>query len=326
MIVEFDDQILEDVQDCHLAISDKAYKDQKMLTTFVDLFAGIGGFHIAATNAGLRCVFASEIDEAAQNVYQKNFSTRPHGDITKIKAESIPAHDLLCAGFPCQPFSIIGSRQGFEDNRGVLFFDIVRILRSKRPTAFILENVKQLVTANNGHIMSKILTLLSDMKYDVDYRVLNALDYGLPQKRERVFIVGRLDGLEKFSWPRAKKTSKLLSEILEKKPDQRHYVSTRIERARMNAHKSEIQPAIWHENKGGNISSHPFSCALRAGASHNYLLVDGKRRLTPREMFRLQGFPDDFILHEKDSQCRKQAGNAVPVPMVESVINKLINA
>lgn len=303
----------------------EAFKIKKSLATFIDLFAGIGGFHLAATSAGLKCVFASEIDEAAQNVYQRNFSIRPHGDITKINAESIPEHDLLCAGFPCQPFSIIGSRRGFEDARGTLFFDIARILHQKRPAAFILENVKQLVTADRGRVMSKILEMLDGMGYDVDYRILNALDYGLPQKRERVLIVGRMDGLGGFSWPEAKKTGKLLSEILERNPDQRHYASAYIRQARQNAHRAEIRPAIWHENKGGNISSHPFSCALRAGASHNYLLVDGERRLTPREMFRLQGFPDSFVLHEKDGQCRKQAGNAVPVPMVEGVIRELIN-
>jgi len=303
----------------------QAFKNKKSLAIFIDLFAGIGGFHLAAANAGLKCVFASEIDEAAQNVYQRNFSIRPHGDITKINAKSIPEHDLLCAGFPCQPFSIIGSRQGFQDARGTLFFDIARILHEKRPAAFILENVKQLVTTDGGRVMAKILEMLEGMGYDVDYRILNALDYGLPQKRERVLIVGRMDGLGRFSWPESKKTRKPLSEILERNPDRRHYASARIRQARQNAHQAEIQPAIWHENKGGNISSHPFSCALRAGASHNYLLVDGERRLTPREMFRLQGFPDSFMLHEKDGQCRKQAGNAVPVPMVESVIRELIN-
>ncbi len=298
---------------------------QNTLSTFVDLFAGVGGFHIAAARVGLRCVFASEIDKSARLVYETNFGLFPEGDITRIPADSIPDHDLLCAGFPCQPFSIIGKRQGFSDTRGTLFFDIARILDRKRPTAFILENVKQLVTVGRGEVMKRILSVLREMGYEVDYRVLNALNFGLPQKRERVLIVGRLDGLSTFEWPQSRIQMKPLTQVLEDSPDDRHFVSMRIRESRHAAHQSEIQPSIWHENKGGNVASHPFSCALRAGASHNYLLVDGERRLTPREMFRLQGFPDSFILHETDAQVRKQAGNAVPVPMVEAVIQQLAN-
>ena len=282
----------------------------RKLATFIDLFAGVGGFHLAAKENGMHCAFASEIDESARNVYEDNFAMIPSGDLTRIPAESIPDHDLLCAGFPCQPFSIIGNREGFGDVRGTLFFEIARILKEKRPTAFILENVRQLVTINGGRVFNQVLQTLRGLGYEVDHRILNALDFGLPQKRERVLIVGRSDKLDGFVWPSAIKTRKSLSDILEIDPDKRHLVS---------------QPAIWHENKGGNISSHPFSCALRANASYNYLLVDGVRRLTPREMFRLQGFPDNFKLHEKDSQARKQAGNAVPVPVVSAVIERLSN-
>lgn len=297
----------------------------KKLSRFIDLFAGVGGFHIAADRVGLKCVFASEIDAPARSVYESNFGFEPYGDITCINATQIPDHDLLCAGFPCQPFSIIGNRQGFADTRGTLFFEIARILSEKRPTAFILENVRQLVTADKGRIMNRIVMVLEDMGYQVDFRVLNALDFGLPQRRERVLIVGRLDGLSNFNWPKPEMCRKTLNEILEDSPDERHFVNPRIREARLAAHQAEIKPAIWHENKGGNVSSHPFSCALRAGASYNYLLVDGERRLTPREMFRLQGFPDNFQLHAVDGQARKQAGNAVPIPMVEAVIYELID-
>ncbi len=296
------------------------------LKTFIDLFAGVGGFHIAAANAGLNCVYASEIDKPASSVYRSNFGLEPDGDITQVDASDVPKHDLLCAGFPCQPFSIIGKRRGFSDTRGTLFFDIARILESKRPTAFILENVKQLVTVDGGRVIGHIVSVLKELNYDVDHRVLNALNFGLPQKRERVIIVGRLDGLDRFEWPSAASRTTPLKDILEPKPDARHYVSARIREARHARHKATIKPAIWHENKGGNVASHPFSCALRAGASYNYLLVDGKRRLTPREMFRLQGFPEDFNLHEVDGQARKQAGNAVPVPLVEAVIRRLADA
>ncbi|MBC6428574.1 MAG: DNA (cytosine-5-)-methyltransferase [Cellvibrionales bacterium] len=293
------------------------------LQTFIDLFAGIGGFHLAAQANGMECVFASEIDAPARAVYASNFGTAPHGDITQIPTAAIPDHDLLCAGFPCQPFSIIGKRGGFADTRGTLFFEIARILEAKRPTAFVLENVKQLVTADRGRVLARILETLEELGYQVDHRVLNALDFGLPQKRERVLIVGRLDTLAGFRWPQRQADGQTLADILEPTPDPRHFASPHIRQARQTAHRAAVQPAIWHENKGGNISSHPFSCALRAGASYNYLLVDGIRRLTPREMFRLQGFPDSFRLPAKDSQARKQAGNAVPVPMVTAVIREL---
>ncbi|MBF2760183.1 MAG: DNA (cytosine-5-)-methyltransferase [Ectothiorhodospiraceae bacterium AqS1] len=297
----------------------------RKLHSFIDLFAGVGGFHLAASRNGLRCVFASEIDNAACEVYAANFGIIPHGDIADIDAKNIPDHDLLCAGFPCQPFSIIGNRGGFDDTRGTLFFEIARILSEKRPTAFILENVRQLMTAGGGHVMRRILDTLEELGYKTDYRVLNALDYGLPQLRKRILIVGRLDTLNHFKWPAPVGKRISLAQILEKNPDRRHFVSERIARARHAAHRSDIRPSIWHENKGGNIASHPYSCALRAGASYNYLLVNGERRLTPREMFRLQGFPDDFNLHEKISQCRKQAGNAVPVPMIEATIKGLLD-
>ena len=296
------------------------------LATFVDLFCGVGGFHLAATENNLKCVFASDIDDPAREVYRNNFGILPYGDIRQINAEEIPDHDLLCAGFPCQPFSIIGKRGGFKDDRGTLFFEIARILEAKRPRAIVLENVKQLATAEKGRVLDKILGILNGLGYETDYRILNALDFGVPQKRERVLIVGRLETLGNFVWPKSTQPMAPLADILEARPDKRHFVSERIYDARQKAHKASIEPAIWHENKGGNVASHPFSCALRAGASYNYLLVDGKRRLTPREMFRLQGFPDSFKLHDKDSQCRKQAGNAVPVPMVKAVIKGLVDA
>lgn len=294
--------------------------------TFIDLFAGIGGFHIAAADNGGKCVFASEIDSEAAKTYTENFQIKPWGDITKIEAESIPKHDLLCAGFPCQPFSIIGSRMGFDDMRGTLFFEIARILKDKKPPMIILENVKQLATHDNKRTINRILECLNDIGYKTYWKVLNALDYGLPQKRERTIIVGFLNQLVEFSWPDKIKEYTPLKRLLEKKVDARFYVSTGIRRKRMAAHKSNLKTSIWHENKGGNISSHPFSCALRANASYNYLLVNGERRLTPREMLRLQGFPETFKIACSDSETRKQAGNAVPVPMIKLVIAEILNA
>lgn len=297
---------------------------------FIDLFCGIGGFRVAMDESCREndlipeCVFSSDIDPYCQDSYEANFGHRPHGDITKVDEKDIPDHDILFAGFPCQPFSIIGQMQGFNDIRGTLFFDIVRIIKHKKPKAFVLENVKQLVGHDGGKTLKTIInTLQKKLGYHVQYAVLNALDYGLPQKRERVIIVGHRDPIL-FSYPSPIRPFKPLSQILEKKVDKKHYASDYIVEKRKQKHKSAYKLSIWHENKAGNICSYPYSCALRAGASYNYLLVNGERRLTPREMFRLQGFPDSYKIVVNDGQARKQAGNAVPVNLVKAVILKLI--
>lgn len=296
---------------------------------FIDLFCGIGGFRVAMEQACIEneiiphCVFSSDIDDSCQDSYEANFGERPFGDITKVDERNIPDHDVLFAGFPCQPFSIIGNKRGFNDIRGTLFFDIARILKAKMPKAFVLENVKQLVGHDKGQTLKVIIQTLEDLGYSVRFSVLNALDYGLPQKRERVIIVGHREPIL-FSFPSPIKPYKSLDEILEKNVDQKHFASEMIKGKRKTKHKSAYRTSIWHENKSGNICSYPYSCALRAGASYNYLLVNGERRLTPREMFRLQGFPDDYKIVVNDYQARKQAGNAVPVNLVKAVILKLL--
>ncbi len=296
---------------------------------YIDLFCGIGGFRIAMQEACLEndiipeCVFSSDIDTSCQVSYEANFNERPYGDITQINEDQIPDHDILLAGFPCQPFSIIGQRQGFNDIRGTLFFDIARILKTKKPKAFVLENVKQLVGHDKGKTLKVILSTLKDLGYYVNYAVLNALDYGLPQKRERVIIVGHREPIF-YSFPSPIRPFKPLSEILETKVDPKHIASEYITDKRKFKHKSAYTTSIWHENKSGNICSYPYSCALRAGASYNYLLVNGERRLTPREMFRLQGFPDTYKIVVSDSNARRQAGNAVPVNVVKAVLLKLL--
>ncbi len=296
---------------------------------YIDLFCGIGGFRIAAEQVFAKysiepkCVFSSDIDKYAREAYYANFGEYPAGDITKINEDDIPDHDVLFAGFPCQPFSIIGQKKGFEDTRGTLFFDIARILKAKKPKAFILENVKMLVGHDKGRTLKTILRVLDELGYFVDYRVLNALDYGLPQKRERVIIIGYFKPII-FSWPQPYPQRLSLEDILEKEVDEKYYVSDRIREKRLKAHKSKYKVSIWHENKAGHISSYDYSCALRAGASHNYLLVNGVRRLTPREMLRLQGFPDSFKIVVSEAQTRKQAGNAVPVNMIRAVIESFM--
>jgi DNA (cytosine-5)-methyltransferase 1 len=306
---------------------------------YIDLFCGIGGFRFAAQSAakrlglGVECTFSSDIDVDAQTAYAANFGETPTGDITKVDETTIPDHDLLFGGFPCQAFSIIGDMRGFADTRGTLFFDIARILDAKRPPAFVLENVKQLKGHDGGRTLRTILAALDELGYWVDYRVLNALDFGLPQKRERVVIVGFADDRHHgFEWPSsALRRSVTLDDLLENNDDvdSKFFASARIAKSRISAVKGKEIPegrTIWHENKSGNVSPLPYSCALRAGASYNYLLVDGVRRLTPREMLRLQGFPESYKIACGYSATRKQAGNSVPVPMIEAVIHRVMSA
>lgn len=317
----------------------KEYKKERDITQeklpstikFIDLFCGIGGFRYASQQAfeklGVmgQCMFSSDIDKYAAESYEANFEEKPVGDITKVDEKDIPDFDLLFAGFPCQAFSICGLQKGFADNtKGTLFFDIARIIKEKQPKAFVLENVKNLVGHDGGRTFRTIIHVLrEELGFYVDYKVLNALDFGLPQKRERIIIVGAKTPFD-MDWNFDIENVKTLKDILEDKADRKHYASEEIVKKRKKMHTAQTEPAIWHENKSGNISSYPYSCALRAGASHNYLLVDGKRRLTPREMLRLQGFPDEFKIVVSDAQTRKQAGNAIPVSMVAKVIEKFI--
>ena len=318
------DKIFFDVPKSNITVYPKPLR-------YIDLFCGIGGFRYASKGAfdklGIngKCVFSSDIDKYAQQAYEANFGEKPVGDITKVDAESIPDFDLLFGGFPCQAFSICGLMKGFEDKtRGTLFFDIARIIKEKQPQAFVLENVKNLASHDGGKTLQTILeTLRDELGYHVDYHLLNALDFGLPQKRERIIIVGSKKPF-KMDWNFEIKNKKTLNDILEKKVDSKHYASPEIVAKRKAMHTAQDFPSIWHEKKSGNISSYPYSCALRAGASYNYLLVNGERRLTPREMLRLQGFPDDFKIVVSDCQTRKQAGNAIPVDMVKMVIERFI--
>jgi len=298
--------------------------------TFIDLFAGVGGIRIAMQRAGGTCLFSSEWDEEAAQTYEAYFGDRPAGDITKIFDSDIPAHDVLVGGFPCQAFSIIGDKRGFADTRGTLFFEIERILRAKQPKAFLLENVRNLVSHDGGNTFRVIRRALEDLGYFVHWKVLNALNYNLPQKRERVIIVGFKDN-RPFTWPEPVPLEKSLKDIIE--PDESvsksHFASDKVRQSvleRLRGKTLPPEPWICHENKSGNISPLPYSCALRAGASYNYLLVNGIRRLTPRENLRLQGFPEDFPIVVSDGAVRKQCGNSVTVSMIEAVARQLVNA
>ena len=297
--------------------------------TFIDLFAGIGGMRLGFEAVGGRCVFSSDWDADAQRNYALNFGETPHGDITEIASTEIPDHDVLLAWFPCQPFSIIGDKQGFADTRGTLFFEIERILKDKQPQSFLLENVKQLRSHDKGRTFQVIQQQLEALGYFIHSRVLNTLDFGLPQKRERIFIVGFRKNYE-FEFPSGTTQRVPLDDILEPEHhvDDKWYASDYISDKRQAsvAHKAVFYPSVWHENKGGNISVLPYSCALRAGASFNYLLVNGKRRLTPREQLRLQGFPEHFMLDGSESTIRKLTGNSVSVPVIEAIAKQMVKA
>lgn len=296
--------------------------------TFIDLFAGIGGIRIPFDEMGYHCVFSSEWDARACQTYFANFGTVPFGDITKIPAERIPKHDVLLAGFPCQAFSIMGKMQGFADTRGTMFFEIERILKHHNTPYILLENVKQLVGHDRGRTFKIILERLKNLGYHVKWQVLNALDFGLPQKRERVIIVGfkSQEDCDKFSFD-IPHTPYNLADILEddKDVDPTLFASDRIiaKRQEKTSGKKVFYPSIWHENKAGNISVLDYSCALRTGASYNYLLVNGVRRPTSRELLRLQGFPEKYKIAVSHQDIRRQTGNSVAVPMIRMVANKI---
>lgn len=295
----------------------------------IDLFAGIGGIRLGFDKFGCENVFSSEWDKHAQKIYADNFGEMPFGDINLIDPKDIPDHDILLAGFPCQAFSIAGKGLGFADTRGTLFFNVEKILKEKRPKAFLLENVKRLTTHDNGNTFAVIKKHLEDLGYHLHYKVMNSLEYGnVPQKRERIYIVGFLDNVD-FTFPEKLESYKPLSEILEKDEDidPSYFLSSEMRAKRWaKVKKDPPLPSIWHENIGGNISALPYSCALRAGGSYNYLVVNGERRLTGREMLRLQGFPETFKIDAPYTQVRKMAGNSVTVTVIERIAENMIKS
>lgn len=297
---------------------------------FIDLFAGIGGIRLGFESVGGICVFSSEFDESACTTYEANFGEHPSGDITKIDAQDIPDFDILLGGFPCQAFSIIGKKEGFANETcGTLFFEIERILKEKRPPAFMLENVRNLMAHDHGRTFKTIKAHLEALGYKVYAKVLNALDYGVPQKRERIIIVGFIDDVDfHFPEPISKDKCKKLTDILETNVSDKYYVNEIIRESRLERlrDKNYPRPYISHENMGRSVTPHPYSSALRAGASANYILINDERRPTEREMLRLQGFPDDFKIVCSYTQVKKQCGNSVAVPVIKAVAKEMIKA
>lgn len=312
---------------------------------FIDLFSGIGGFHLALSSYGAECVFASEWDKYASNTYQKNFGIKPYGDITKIEVEEIPSHDILCGGFPCQAFSISGKQKGFEDTRGTLFFDIARIVSHHQPKILFLENVKNLLKHDNGNTLRTITETLKELNYSVFYKVLNSSHFGLPQNRERLYIVAFHNSLnvDMFQFPKPINTPICLKQILEDRPEnvkivERNDIEIYKDYTISNSLFSDFELLnkpiqIGKVNKGGQGERiyHPLGHAITlsaygggVGAKTGLYLIDGKiRKLSPRECARVQGFPENFIIDDSITQAYKQFGNSVSVNVLQHIINKI---
>jgi DNA (cytosine-5)-methyltransferase 1 len=308
--------------------------------TFIDLFAGIGGFRIAAEKLGGKCVFSSEWDKNSQKTYITNFSDTPFGDITKIKENTVPMHDILFGGFPCQAFSISGKKQGFNDTRGTLFFDIARILKEKKPSMFLLENVKNFATHDNGRTLSLIIKTLEDLGYTVFHKVLRSSDYGVPQARERIYIVGfKKDyNVKIFDYPNILPEDKtvLVRHILEKEtPTDAKIINKDIIHINSkNSFDLRKPRKVGYFNKGGQgeriysidsagitLSAYGGGAASKTGA---YLVNGIVRKLSPRECARMQGFPEDFEIPVSTNMALKQFGDSVSIPVLEQVLTKMI--
>ncbi len=309
---------------------------------FIDLFAGIGGFRLGFERAGGQCVFSSEWDKFAADTYEANFDERPAGDIREIQSDSIPDFDILTAGFPCQPFSIagvskknaLGKKHGFlDETQGTLFFEVARIIRDRRPRAFVLENVKNLLSHDGGRTFDIILkTLREDLGYHVSYQVINANRY-VPQNRQRIFIVGfrESDDAARFSFPAGPTGCvPLLRDIVEKRVSRKYILSDRLWNF-LQKYKEK------HRNNGNGFgygiarpNGQTRTLSARYYKDGSEILISRRggnpRRLTPRECARLMGFPDSFQIVCSDTQAYKQFGNAVVVPLVEAVAGSVTEA
>jgi len=315
--------------------------------TFIDLFAGIGGFRQGFEGSGCKCLFSSEIDTHAKMMYKENFGESPFGDITQINENEIPTHDILLAGFPCQPFSIAGEKKGFEDTRGTLFFDIARIIETKKPKVVVLENVKHFKNHDGGRTIKVVLETLNKLGYTISWEVLNAKDFGVPQNRERTIIIGSLNGV-KFNFNKLPKLQSVaIKDILEKKADfeylnESEYTliknpkkqpsglifcgyrnkNIRTKGTRENTeHLSRVhkQPNRIYDSNG----THP-TIASQESSGRYFIYHDGRvRKLTLKECFRLMGFKDDFKLIGSKANLYNRIGNSVVVPMIEAIAKEV---
>lgn len=311
--------------------------------SFIDLFAGIGGFHMALESFGAICVYANEWDKYAQDVYEKNFNLRPDGDITKVDENKIPDHDILCAGFPCQAFSISGKQLGFKDSRGTLFFDVARIVKAKNPKIVFLENVKNFATHDSGRTIKVVEATMRELGYSFHYAILNAVDYGVPQKRERVYMVCFRNDIDDFyfRFPLPFKLTKHVEDFLLDEDTTKHLVINRDDISYTNVHDesySDKSIRLGIVNKGGqgeriySVKGIAITFSAYGGGVFSKTggyLVNGKaRKLHPRECARLMGYPDTYKISPRESQAYKQFGNSVVIDVLQYIlleIKKVLN-
>ncbi|MEE1243464.1 DNA cytosine methyltransferase [Frisingicoccus sp.] len=303
--------------------------------TFIDLFAGLGGFRIALESLGARCVYSNEWDIPVQKVYASNFGDIPEGDITQVDEKNIPDHDILCAGFPCQAFSISGKQRGFEDSRGTLFFDVARIVREKQPKIVFMENVKNFAIHDHGQTLEVVKRTMEELGYTFYQKVLNAVDYGIPQKRERIYMICfRNDlGVEDFSYPKPFELTKHVEDFLFEDETMVEHLYVNRPDTYMNGlvddKYSNKSIRLGIVNKGGQgeriYSTKGIAITLSAYgggvfAKTGGYLVNGKiRKLHPRECARIMGYPDSYKISDSASQAYKQFGNSVVIDVLQLI-------
>lgn len=301
---------------------------------FIDLFAGIGGIRIPFQELGGKCVFSSEWDKFSQKTYHANFGEVPAGDITKISTDDIPDFDILLGGFPCQPFSQAGLHKGFEDTRGTLFFEIERILNEKRPKAFLLENVKQLKGHDNGRTFRVIMQHLKALNYHAEAKILKAADFGVPQIRERIYIIGfdrehfAIPDDYHFPFPEPTGIQTRVGDILEQSVDKKYTISDKLWEGHQRRKKeNRLKGKGFGYSLFNEESAYTSTISARYYKDGSEILIEQKdsnpRKLTPRECARLQGFPEDFIIPVSDAQAYKQFGNSVAVPVVRAIAKQI---
>ena len=299
---------------------------------FIDLFAGIGGIRIAFEKQGGKCVFTSEWDKFAQQTYSENFGDIPSGDITEIHEKDVPNHDILLAGFPCQPFSHAGLKRGFDDIRGTLFFDIVRIIKEKKPKMVLLENVKGFASHDKGNTFKIVCSTLEKLGYEVHSKVLNAREFGVPQNRERIYIVGidRKRTLQApFSFPKPPNSLTTVGDILESRVDPKYTISDKLwkgHQRRLKEHRAKGNGFGYSLFNASSLYTSTISARYYKDGSEILLEQKGKnpRKVTPREAARLQGFPDTFKIPVSDAQAYRQFGNSVAVPVVSAIARQMV--
>jgi DNA (cytosine-5)-methyltransferase 1 len=296
---------------------------------FIDLFAGIGGMRLAFQEVGGKCVFSSEWDKESQKTYEANFGEVPSGDITKISVEDIPDFDILLAGFPCQPFSTIGQRAGFQHKtQGTLFYDVLRIIRSKRPAAFLLENVKGLISHDNGKTFKIIRESLTNEGYELFTEILDSADYGVPQVRKRVYIVGfdksRFDGKIDFSWPLPSKKRIGIGKFIEKNVDDRS-ISKHLQKSYIFK-ADDGRPQIIDETSDFPVKTLVASYHKIQRLTGTFVAdgPTGLRLLTTNECKAIMGFPKNFKVPVSRTQMYRQMGNSVAVPVVKQVALRMV--